>query len=56
LSALKTLRPLNLCGSRKRIIDKVVAQRREKGLPLPPKCIGLKYFNVYGQNDYHKGE
>jgi ADP-L-glycero-D-manno-heptose 6-epimerase len=56
LAALKNLRPLNLYGWSKHLIDKVVAERREKRLPLPPKCIGLKYFNVYGQNEYHKGE
>ena len=55
LAALKKLRPLNLYGWSKHLIDKIVAERREKGLPLPPKCIGLKYFNVYGQNEYHKG-
>jgi hypothetical protein len=22
---------------------------------LPPKCIGLKFFNVFGANEYHKG-
>ena len=27
-----------------------------KSLPLPPKCIGLKFFNVFGQNEYHKGD
>ena len=56
LAALKKLRPLNLYGWSKHLIDKVVAERREKALPLPPKCIGLKYFNVYGQNEYHKGD
>jgi ADP-L-glycero-D-manno-heptose 6-epimerase len=55
LEALKKLRPLNLYGWSKHLIDKIVAERREKNLPLPPKCIGLKYFNVYGQNEYHKG-
>ena len=55
LAALKKLRPLNLYGWSKHLIDKIVAERREQGLPLPPKCIGLKYFNVYGQNEYHKG-
>jgi ADP-L-glycero-D-manno-heptose 6-epimerase len=55
LAALKKLRPLNLYGWSKHLIDKIVAERREKNLPLPPKCIGVKYFNVYGQNEYHKG-
>ncbi len=56
LAALKELRPLNLYGWSKHLIDKVVAERRERNLPLPPRCIGVKYFNVYGQNEYHKGE
>jgi len=55
LKALKLLRPLNLYGWSKHLIDQIVAERIEKGLPLPPKCIGLKFFNVYGQNEYHKG-
>ena len=55
LAAMKKLRPLNLYGWSKHLIDKIVAERREENLPLPPKCIGLKYFNVYGQNEYHKG-
>jgi ADP-L-glycero-D-manno-heptose 6-epimerase len=55
LAALKKLRPLNLYGWSKHLVDLVVAERMEKNLPLPPKCIGLKFFNVYGQNEYHKG-
>jgi ADP-L-glycero-D-manno-heptose 6-epimerase len=55
LAALKKLRPLNLYGWSKHLVDLVVAERVEKNLALPPKCIGLKYFNVYGQNEYHKG-
>ena len=54
LAALKRLRPLNLYGWSKHLVDLVVAERREKRLPLPPKCVGLKYFNVYGPNEYHK--
>ena len=56
LTALKRLRPLNLYGWSKHLVDKVVAERRERRLPLPPKCVGVKYFNVYGQNEYHKGD
>lgn len=52
--ALRELRPLNLYGWSKHQFDLVVAERRRNGLPLPPKCIGLKFFNVYGQNEYHK--
>lgn len=56
LSALRALRPLNLYGWSKHQFDLVVAERVEKGLPLPPKCIGLKFFNVFGPNEYHKGD
>jgi ADP-L-glycero-D-manno-heptose 6-epimerase len=56
LAALRELRPLNLYGWSKHQFDLVFAERLEKGLPLPPKCIGLKFFNVFGQNEYHKGD
>ncbi|MCW5736445.1 MAG: ADP-glyceromanno-heptose 6-epimerase [Enhydrobacter sp.] len=56
VSALRELRPLNLYGWSKHQFDLVVAERVEKALPLPPKCIGLKFFNVFGPNEYHKGE
>jgi ADP-L-glycero-D-manno-heptose 6-epimerase len=23
---------------------------------MPPQWVGLKFFNVYGPNEYHKGE
>jgi ADP-L-glycero-D-manno-heptose 6-epimerase len=52
---LRQFRPLNLYGWSKHHFDQVVAERIEKGLPMPPKCIGLKFFNVFGQNEYHKG-
>lgn len=53
---LRKLRPLNLYGWTKHQFDLVVAERRLSGLPLPPKCIGLKFFNVFGQNEYHKAQ
>jgi ADP-L-glycero-D-manno-heptose 6-epimerase len=56
VSALRELRPLNLYGWSKHQFDLVVAERVEKRLPLPPKCIGLKFFNVFGPNEYHKGD
>ncbi len=56
LESLQKLRPLNLYGWSKHQFDLIVAERKERNLPLPPKCIGLKFFNVYGQNEYHKGE
>jgi ADP-L-glycero-D-manno-heptose 6-epimerase len=55
LSHLQTLRPLNLYGWSKHLFDQVVATRLEAGQALPPLCIGLKFFNVFGPNEYHKG-
>lgn len=56
LTYLKTLRPLNLYGWSKHLFDKIVAMRSESGAKLPPVCIGLKFFNVFGPNEYHKGD
>ena len=53
---LATLKPLNLYGWSKHAFDQTVAARRESGAPLPPACWGLKFFNVYGPNEVHKGE
>ena len=53
---LRRLRPLNLYGWSKHHFDLIVAERAARGLRLPPKCIGLKFFNVFGQNEYHKGD
>lgn len=56
LAHLQTLRPLNLYGWSKHLFDQAVAARRESGGALPPACWGLKFFNVYGANERHKGE
>ena len=55
LRALKTLRPINLYGWSKHLFDMAVAARAERGDALPPQCAGLKFFNVFGPNEYHKG-
>lgn len=56
LAALRRLRPLNLYGWSKHQTDLATIERHEAGKPLPPKCVGLKFFNVFGQNEYHKGD
>jgi ADP-L-glycero-D-manno-heptose 6-epimerase len=53
---LRRLRPLNLYGWSKHLFDQLVADRIERGHRLPPQCVGLKFFNVFGPNEYHKGE
>jgi ADP-L-glycero-D-manno-heptose 6-epimerase len=53
--ALKTLRPMNLYGWSKHLFDMAVAERAATGKSLPPQWAGLKFFNVFGPNEYHKG-
>ena len=55
-AALAKLRPLNLYGWSKHWFDRWAVDRRERGLPQPPFWAGLKFFNVYGPNEYHKGD
>jgi ADP-L-glycero-D-manno-heptose 6-epimerase len=54
-SALKRLLPLNAYGWSKHVVDRRIARLIEQRAPLPPQCVGLKFFNVYGPNEYHKG-
>ena len=55
LPALRRLRPLNLYGWTKHAFDLQVARMLANGEPRPPQWAGLKFFNVYGPNEYHKG-
>ncbi|TYO66484.1 ADP-glyceromanno-heptose 6-epimerase [Bradyrhizobium hipponense] len=55
LPALKKLRPMNLYGWSKQLFDLAVAERAARGDKLPPQWAGLKFFNVFGPNEYHKG-
>jgi len=54
--ALRCLKPLNLYAWSKHLFDLAVADRAAKGASLPPQWAGLKFFNVFGPNEYHKGE
>lgn len=55
LKALKTLQPMNLYGWSKHLFDLKVAECVARGDKLPPQWAGLKFFNVFGPNEYHKG-
>jgi ADP-L-glycero-D-manno-heptose 6-epimerase len=50
-SQLENLRPLNMYGYSKQLFD--LWAKRNKILD---KIVGIKYFNVYGPNEYHKGD
>ncbi len=45
------LQPLNMYGYSKQLFDLWALQRG-----LLKKCVGVKFFNVYGPNEYHKGD
>ena len=48
---LDKLKPLNPYGDSKNDFDKWALQQEK----APPFWAGLKFFNVYGPNEYHKG-
>jgi len=54
-AALAKLRPLNLYGWSKHAFDRWAVDQASKGF-APPQWVGLKFFNVYGPNEGHKGE
>ena len=54
-AALRQLRPMNLYGWSKHLFDMAVIDRAARGEKLPPQWVGLKFFNVFGPNEYHKG-
>src|SRR6185437_1790329 len=55
LQSLKRLRPLNLYGWSKHAFDQWAVREAARGR-APPRWVGLKFFNVFGPNEYHKGE
>ncbi|MEN9522690.1 MAG: hypothetical protein RL065_1067 [Bacteroidota bacterium] len=50
-STIPDLKPLNPYGQSKQDFDVWALQQTEQ----PPHWYGLKFFNVYGPNEYHKG-
>lgn len=50
------LRPLNLYAWSKLLFDQHVGRRRRLALSSDPQVVGLRFFNVYGPNEYHKGK
>ncbi len=52
--ALAALKPLNAYGWTKHLFDRGAVRRAAEG-DAPKQWAGLKFFNVYGPNEYHKG-
>ena len=55
LEALRKLKPMNLYGWSKHLFDRWVARELAESHARPSQWVGLKFFNVYGPNEYHKG-
>ena len=53
-AALAGLRPLNAYGWSKAVFDAFAVRQAGRGR-APPQWAGLKFFNVYGPNEAHKG-
>jgi len=54
-AALSLLQPLNAYGWSKHLFDRRLARKVTENAAMPPQWAGLKFFNVYGPNEYHKG-
>lgn len=54
-AGLARLRPLNPYGWSKHLVDRRIVDDVERGRRVPSKWAGLKFFNVYGPNEGHKG-
>ncbi|MFZ1924002.1 MAG: ADP-glyceromanno-heptose 6-epimerase [Xanthobacteraceae bacterium] len=53
---LSRFKPMNLYGWSKHAFDVAVVERVRRKDRMPPQWAGLKFFNVFGPNEYHKGE
>ncbi|HQP25590.1 MAG TPA: ADP-glyceromanno-heptose 6-epimerase [Smithellaceae bacterium] len=51
LSRIKMLKPINMYGYSKQVFDLWVLRHR-----MDRKMAGIKFFNVFGPNEYHKGD
>lgn len=53
--AIESLTPLNIYGESKLAFDLFVARQVAAGAARPPQWAGLRFFNVFGPNEKHKG-
>ena len=56
ITPLARLCPLNAYAWSKNVVDRRIADDVSRGRPRPPQWAGLKFFNVYGPNEAHKGD
>lgn len=49
------LKPLNIYGESKLAFDQYVVESIAAGQASPPQWAGLRFFNVFGPNEFHKG-
>jgi ADP-L-glycero-D-manno-heptose 6-epimerase len=56
LDYMRRLRPLSGYGWSKHLFDMHVATAFATGACKLPQWVGLKFFNTFGPNEYHKGE
>lgn len=49
---IRKLRPLNKYGWSKQLSDEWILKQKK----TPPRWFGVKFFNVFGPNEYHKGK
>tara|TARA_B100000676_G_scaffold311205_1_gene380222 strand:- start:2764 stop:3741 length:978 start_codon:yes stop_codon:yes gene_type:complete len=54
--AMADLRAITPYGASKLLFDRLVARERDAGRPAPPQWAGLRFFNVYGPHEGHKGD
>lgn len=54
VTSLQQLRPMNAYGWSKWLFDLYARREAARGRG-PSQCVGLKFFNVYGPNEQHKG-
>lgn len=54
LACLSNLKPLNPYGWSKLCVDKLIVADKLKN-DVQNQVVGLRFFNVYGPNEYHKG-
>ncbi len=50
------LQPLNMYGYSKYLFDQWVITATNHFKSCPSQVVGMKFFNVYGPNEYHKGK